>query len=189
MEPAYETLDQRTITEADARRIATLLLTIWPKPGRTVEGRAQTILQQWKDYRGPEVQHPRSFLVREGDRIIAHAQADPRTIRTTAGDLTVLALCRVCTLPEIRGRKLGRALAEAAFALVDQGVYPFSLFQTTEQVRPFYEKLGGTVVLNRCVNSLGENPEANPFWDPILMRYPANANWPTGTIDILGPGW
>jgi predicted N-acetyltransferase YhbS len=184
-----ETLDHRTIGEADARAIAELLIAIWPKPGRTVETRTAEMLSQWKNYRGPEAQYPRSFLVRESGRVVAHAEADPRTVRTPMGELTVLALCRVCSDPAVRGKKLGRAVVEAAFDLVDDGAYPFALFQTRETVRPFYEKLGATPVGNRFFNSLGEDPTASPFWDPVIMRYPSTGAWPTGDIDTNGPGW
>lgn len=184
-----ETLDHRTIGEADARAIAELLLSIWPKPGRTVESRTAEILNQWKNYGGPANQYPRSFLFREDGRVIAHAQADPRTIRTSAGDLTILALCRVCTLPAVRGKKLGLAVVQAAFGLVDEGSYPFSLFQTRHEVRPFYEKLGATTAENRLFNSKAADPAANPFWDPVIMRYPSTGDWPAGDIDTNGPGW
>lgn len=184
-----ETLDHRTIREVDARAIAELLIAIWPKAGRTVETRTAEMLNQWKNYHGPEAKYPRSLLVRHGSRVIAHAQADPRTIRTTAGDVTVLALARVCTDPAVRGKKLGQTVVEAAFDLVDNGPFPFALFQTRDAVRPFYEKLGAAAVSNRFVNSLAADPTANPFWDPVIMRYPSTGEWPTGEIDLRGPGW
>lgn len=184
-----ETLDHRTISEAEARSIAELLVAIWPRPGRTVETRTAEILGQWRNYSGPESEYPRSFLIRENGRIIAHAQADPRTVRTSAGDLTVLALCRVCTDPSVRGKKLGQTVVEAAFELVSNGTYRFALFQTRETVRPFYEKLGATPVDNRFFNSLAEDSTVTPFWDPVIMRYPSTGNWPTGDIDTNGPGW
>jgi predicted N-acetyltransferase YhbS len=184
-----ETLDHRTIREPDARAIAELLIAIWPKPGRSVDSRTAEILSQWKNYNGPENQYPRSFLVRENGRVIAHAQADPRTVRTSAGDLTVLALCRVCTDPAVRGRKLGQSLVEEAFQLVDNGTYAFALFQTTPLVRPFYEKLGAVTIDNRVTNSKAADPTANAFWDPVLMRYSGGPGWPIGDIDTNGPGW
>jgi hypothetical protein len=184
-----EVLDHRTITESQAREIGTLIVAIWPRPGRTVDTRTADILNQWKVYDGPEAEYPRSFLIREGGRIIAHSQADPRTIKTTAGDLKVLALSRVCTDLQVRGRKLGRVIVEAAFELVDNGTYPFALFQTKDEVRPFYEKLGAVVTSNRYFNVGAEDPTANPWWDPVIMRYPATGNWPAGDIDINGPGW
>jgi predicted N-acetyltransferase YhbS len=184
-----ETVDHRAISEAEARAIAELLVAVWPKPGRTVATRTAEMLSQWQNYDGPENEYPRSFLIRENGRIVAHAQADPRTIHTTAGDLKVLALCRVCTDPEVRGRRLGQAVVEAAFDLVDNGVYPFALFQTREIVRPFYEKLGAAQVNNRFYNSKAADPNANPFWDPVAMRYPKTGIWPEGDIDTNGPGW
>src|SRR3954470_20582829 len=187
--PKIETIDRRTISEPDARAIAELVVSIWPKPGRTVESFTAEILTQWKDYGGPEAQHPRSFLVREGSRAIAHSSVYPRTIGTNKGDIAVLALARVCTDPEVRGQKLGDAVVRASFDLVDRGVFPFALFQTTPDVRPFYERLGAIPIDNTFVNSLGTDPKANPFWAEVPMRYPATGDWPKGEIDLRGPGW
>ncbi len=184
-----ETLDRRTISEADARAIAELIVAIWPKPGRSVETFAASVLDQWKDYRGPEDEHPRSLLIREGRRVIAHASADPRSIGTSEGDMTILALARVCTDPSVRGKRLGDALVRAAFDLVDRGVFPFALFQTTNDVRAFYERFGAVAIDNRFINSLAADPTINPFWAEVAMRYPAGPGWPAGEIDLRGPGW
>jgi hypothetical protein len=184
-----ETLDRRNLSEADAWAIAELVVSIWPKPGRTVETMAADMRDQWRAYRGPERQHPRSFLVREAGRVIAHASFDPRTIGTTVGDMNVLALARVCTNPAIRGRRLGQAVVKAAFELVDDGSFPFALFQTTDDVQAFYDKLGAMRISNRFVNSLAEDPTADPFWSPVRMRYPAGPRWPEGEIDLRGPGY
>lgn len=184
-----ETIDLRNVSEPDARAMAELLVAIWPKPGRTVETFVADILSRWRDYPGPEEQHPRAFLVREAGRLIAQASAYPRTIGTMDGDITILALARVCTDPAVRGRKLGQAVAQAAFELVDRGQFPFALFQTRDTVRAFYEKLGAVAVDNRFVNSSAEDLTANPWWEPAIMRYPAEGSWPEGEIDLKGPGW
>jgi len=184
-----ETIDRRRISEADARAIAELLHAIWPKPGRTVDTRVAEMLTDWKNYAGPEDEHPRSFLVREGSRVIAHASAYPRTIGTPDGEMTILALARVCTDPAARGRKLGQAVVMEAFDLVDHGPFPFALFQTSESVRPFYERLGAIAIDNCFVNSLAPDPTASPWWDKVIMRYPAKPGWPVGEIDLRGPGW
>jgi predicted N-acetyltransferase YhbS len=187
--PKIEIIDRRTIGEADARAIAELIVSIWPKLDRTVDTFTAEILKQWKDYRGPENKHPRSFLIREGGRVVAHASIYPRTIATSKGEITVLALARVCTDPVVRGRKLGDAIVRASFALIDQNQFPFALFQTTKEVRPFYERLGAIAVDNTFINSLAADPKANPFWAEVPMRYPATGDWPTGEIDVRGPGW
>jgi hypothetical protein len=187
--PKIETIDHRTISIADARAIAELIVSIWPKPDRTVETFATNILAQWKDYRGPEEEHPRSFLIRENGRVVAHASAYPRTIGTSKGDITVLALARVCTDPSVRGRKLGDAVVRQTFELVDRGTFPFALFQTSANVRPFYERLGAVAIDNTFINSLATDPTVNPFWAEVPMRYPATGNWPSGEIDLRGPGW
>ena len=75
------------------------------------------------------------------------------------------------------------------FDLVDHGPFAHSLFQTSHEVRPFYEKLGAGLVTNRIVNSLADDPTENPFWDEVVMRYPAAKHWPAGEIDLRGPGW
>jgi hypothetical protein len=184
-----ETLDRRNLNAADARAISQLVVSIWPKPGRTVEIVTADMLIRWRDYRGPESQHPRSFLIREGGRAIAHASFDPRTIGTSLGDITVLALARVCTDPAMRGRKLGQAVTRAAFELVDDGSFCFALFQTTDDVQSFYENLGAVRIHNRFVNSLADDPQANPWWSPVVMRYPSGPSWPEGEIDLRGPGY
>ena len=137
-----ETLDSCTLTEPDARAIAELLCAVWPKPGRTVETRTAQLLGQWRDYSGPEEQHPRSFIIRESGRVIAHSGIFPRTIGTQDGEITILALARVCTDPAQRGRHLGEAVVRESFKPVDDGTFPWSLYQTNHKVRPFYERFG-----------------------------------------------
>jgi hypothetical protein len=77
----------------------------------------------------------------------------------------------------------------AIFDLVDHGPFEHSLFQTSHQVRPFYEKLGAGLVTNPIVDSLAADPSVNPFWDEVVMRYPAVKHWPEGEIDLRGPGF
>jgi predicted GNAT family N-acyltransferase len=187
--PNIETIDRRTISEPDARAIAELVVKIWPKPDRTVDSFTADLLTQWKDYDRFENQHPRSFLIREGGRAIAHASVYPRTINTASGEMTIAALARVCTDPSVRGRKLGDAVVRKSFELVDSGAFPFSLFQTTPDVRRFYERLGAIPTHNKFVNSLADDPTVNPFWAEVPMRYPGTGKWPAGEIDLRGPGW
>ena len=186
--PKIETIGSPlSISEPDARAIAELVVSIWPKPGRTVETFTADILTQWKDYFGPEAQHPRSFLIREGGRVDRPFQRLPKhTSARAKGDITVLALARVCTDPKVRGRKLGDAVVRASFELVDRGTFPFALFQTTPDVRPFYERLGAIPIDNTFVNSLAPDPKVNPFWAEVPMRYPATGDWPKGEIDLRG---
>lgn len=182
-----ETLDRRHLTEAEALPAAELLVKVFPR--RKLDERLALFVNQWRDYRGPEAVFPRSVIIREGGRVIAHAGASPRTIGTSEGDLTILGLERVAVDPLERGRKLGQAVVRAAFDLVDHGPFSHALFQTSHQVRPFYEKLGAGVVTNRIVNSLADDPTKNPFWDEVVMRYPAAKHWPPGEIDLRGPGF
>lgn len=182
-----ESIDRRNMSDTDARAVAELLVKVWTR--RTFEERIERLQNEWRDYTGPEAIYPRSFVIRDGSRVIAHAAALPRTIGTSEGDLTIVALAQVCSDPELRGRKLGQAVVRAVFDLVDHGPYEHSLYQTSHTVRSFYEKLGAGLVTNRIYNSLGSNPELNPFWDEIAMRYPAVKHWPEGDIDLRGPGY
>lgn len=169
--------------------VATLLCRIWPKPGRTVATRVAVMQAEFQDYAGPPAQAPRGFAVFEGEQAIAYAAILPREVAVEGARRTIAGLARVCSAPELRGRGLGELVVRAAFATVDRGDFPWALFQTTHQVRPFYERLGATVVDNPIVNSLADDPLANPFWDDVVMRYPAAAAPPHGAIDLLGPGY
>lgn len=184
-----ECLDARTLSEHDARSIAELVARIWPKPGRTVEVRMEQLIANGRDYVGADAQAPRNFVVRQDGHVVSHATYVTRTIGTSQGELTVAGLARVCSDPDIRGKGLGRLVVEPIFRLVDEGNFSFSVFQTSPEVRPFYERLGCSVVENRIVNSLGEDPQECPFWDNVVMRYPSGPTWPEGEIDLRGPGY
>lgn len=184
-----ESLDARTLSDADARAIAELLVRVWPKSPKTVEIRHQQMLEMGRNHSGAEERAPRSILVRERGRVIAHAAIIPRTITTSQGKLTIAGLTRVGTDPDLRGRGLGAMVVRPLFELVDQGAFAYCLFQTTPDVKPFYEKLGATIVDNPIVNSLAEDEHQSPFWDPVIMRYPSGPDWPEGEIDLVGPGY
>lgn len=184
-----EILESRQLTAEDALAIGQLIFKVWPKPGKDAVFRQRQILTLGHCYQGPEKQAPRSFVIREQDRVIAHAAVIPRSINTSHGEMTIAGLCKVCSDPDLRGQGLGEMVVRAVFDLVEAGVYDFALFQTTRPVKKFYEGLGACEVDNRFVNSLDPNPDKCPFWDEIRMRYPTNRDWPTGTIDLLGPGY
>ena len=184
-----ETLDARHYSTGDARAIAELLCKVWPKPEKPVEVRTEQLLHIACNYRGPEQQHPRSVLIREAGQVIAHAGMVPRTIGTTRGDLTVAGLTRVCCNPACRGQGLGEIVVREILTLIDNSIFPFSLFQTSAKVQPFYEKLGAAVVTNPIGNSLSDDPTACPFWDDVVLYYPKDRDWPSGAIDLRGPGY
>jgi hypothetical protein len=184
-----ETLDGATVSRQDAAAMAALHAQVWPDFPRTLKERIDGILRHRKTSAGPAERSPRYLVVRDGRQVVAVAHTFPREIRTPAGPLVIMALSGVCVAPEQRGRHFGRAVVQAAFAAVDEGHFPFALFQTTPRVRPFYEKLRACNVSNRIVNSLADDPHANPFWDGEVMRYPDTSGWPDGLIDLLGPGY
>jgi predicted N-acetyltransferase YhbS len=184
-----EILDARNLSEADARAIAELIVKVWPKPDKPVEFRQQQMLETGRGYCGPDSQAPRSMLVRDSSRVIAHASLIPRTIGTTAGDLTIAGLARVCSDPDYRGQGLGELVVKEVFRFVDDRTFSFSLFQTNQKIQPFYEKIGSVVVRNRILNSLTTDLHDSPFWDEVIMRYPKDRDWPEGDIDLRGPGY
>ena len=176
------------ISEADALAIGELLSATWP--GRDREERAEQLLTLGREYEGPKKLAPRSFVVFDKDRVIAHAQAFARRIAIGDQRLLIQALAKVTSASDRRGEGLGALVVQACFDLVDQGQFEHSFFQTSFEVEPFYKQLGCCRVESRVVNSLNhEDPDANPFWDRIAMRYPASAPWPDGVIDLLGPGY
>jgi len=184
-----EILDRRRVGEADARAIAELLCLVWPKAESDVPTRAAAFRAKWGAYDGPGMRFPRSFLFREGDQVVGHAEFGARTIGTANGELTIGALASVCVHPELRQQGLGRQLVRAAFQMVNDGDYPFALFQNNTERRAFYEALGARVINNRIVNSLAEDSRANPFWADLAMIYPAAKDWPAGEIDLRGAGY
>src|SRR5690606_30487167 len=167
-----------------------LLVKTWPRPGVTVPMRAEQLLAPGRDYTGPPEFAPRSVVIRRDGRVVAHAMLFSRTVSTTAGEMTLAGLSKVCVDAALRGQHLGERVVRTAFEPVDREVFPFALFQTASAVRPFYISLGATDVTNHCINSLADDPQANPWWDDVVLRYPAaRPGWPEGEIDLRGPGF
>ncbi len=169
--------------------IGQLIAIVWPKPGVTATDRAHQLANLCEPGDADDCMVPKSFVIREQTRVIAHAAAIPRTIATAAGPMTIVGLSRVATHPDFRGQRLGELVVRAAFALVDNGRFAASLFQTSHAVRPFYERLGCAVVDNCVINSTGVDPTIPPFCDNVVMRYPGDRDWPAGDIDLRGPGY
>lgn len=187
---AVKTCRLTEIREDEALAAGALLDKVWPKPDRGPVERAEQLKRLGQDYNGPETEGPISHLIWDDHRAIAHALTFRRVLKTTGGPLPVLALAMVAADPDYRGKGLGAAVVKASLARVDGKAFSACLFQTSFAVRPFYERLGACLVENRIVNSASESdPAANPFWDDVVMRYPADAGWPDGEIDLCGRGY
>jgi predicted acetyltransferase len=184
-----ETWDPRFLTPAQAAGIGEFIARVWPKPNVNGADRTRQLADVARKWQGTASHGPRCFVVREDDRVVAHAAIWPREIESHGRRLTVAGLSRVGADPELRGRGLGELVVRAALTPVDDGEFPFALFQASRRVQKFYEKLGAVLVENPIVNSLADDPTANPFWDEIVMRYPADRDWPAGQIDLFGPGF
>jgi predicted N-acetyltransferase YhbS len=183
-----ETWDIRSLSLDEAEALGKFIAEVWPKPNVTALDRARQVYSLGRQF-GPYDQTPLSFVVRQHDRVVAHAAMLPRRIRTETGELVIGGLSRVGSDPALRGQGLGELVVRTALGTVDRGIYPFALFQTNRRVQPFYEKLGAVVATNRVVNSRAKDPKAPAFWDEVVMRYPSEGGWPAGEIDLLGAGW
>ena len=109
-------------------------------------------------------------------------------VEETGEAMGVLGLFDVATDPAARGRGLGEAVTRAAFDRLGADGPTVCLFQTGA-ARAFYERLGARVIDNEVVDSIAADPGASPFEDEVVMLYPGDAAWPTGRIDLRGPGW
>jgi len=178
---------QRDLTEYEARQIVALTGKVWPDSPNTINCRLKYILGAAASD-DPEQRDSKRFVVWENDAVIAHARTFRRRIYVNDQTMDILALASVCTDETVRGRGLGLSIVRKAFEQVDLGEFKFSLFQTG--VPQFYEKLNCRLVDNKIVDRTNfEEPEKNPFWDPFVMIYPANENWPAGIVDLNGKGY
>ncbi|MEO0514777.1 MAG: GNAT family N-acetyltransferase [Planctomycetota bacterium] len=175
----------RTLADVVAKKRPT-----WMAPDATAQTPRQVALGVAA--RGPlfSDEPPRRYAVRDAaGRWLGNAGVLTRTLQTTRGPLQVLGLMDVATLPETRGMGLGKRLVRAAWAEVDAGRVAACLLKTSG-ASPFYEKLGARVIDNPLVNSLAEGGvDRQPFEESAAMIYPAQADWPTGEIDLRGPAF
>jgi GNAT superfamily N-acetyltransferase len=190
MQHTVKTCRLTQISGDEALAVGELLAKVFPKPDKGPVERALQLKRIGEDYVGPAEFAPVSHVILQEDRVVAHAITFGRTVGVPCGELTVMALAYVATDPDCRGQGLGAAVTHAAFARVDEGDFPYAMFQTSFKVRPFYEQIGCQLVENRIYNSLNvEDPQANPFWDDVVLRYPAEGDWPVGDIDLRGRGY
>ena len=202
--PAVQSFTAGRMSEADFLAACELHHAAFPKPGRGLDEVIAKKRPVWMDAGRSGAANPDTaaatpppvrYAVVEGGRWLANAASLVRTVGTEAGDLTVCGLFDVATHPNARGRGLAVAVTQAVFNAVNDGTYPFCMFQTGA-ARKFYEtKFGATLVTNEIVNThAAGDPEANPFTDEFVMRYPGEpasggTPWPAGRIDLRGPGF
>ncbi|MEM8782259.1 MAG: GNAT family N-acetyltransferase [Planctomycetota bacterium] len=158
---------------------------------QTLANRRERAHRRW--VRGEAAEEGGLMHVAEVDgAFVAVANTLRRTIHTPTGPVAVLGLAGVASDPTVRGGGFGKAVVRDAFARLDEEAVPHCLFQTGA-ARGFYEKLGATLVTNRFVNRAiadpEADPEASPWFDDCVMRYPAEAPWPDGVIDLNGPSY
>lgn len=172
---------RRGLSPEEAQALLGLLHRVWPgkEPDAAAAERYATRL------RDNETRQHAVFW--EEGAPIAHALTFRRRIFTEAGPLEVLALAGVCVEPGRRREGFGEAIVRQALCRLEGGDYSVALFQTG--VPEFYQRLGARLVPNRFINRQAEDAEANPWWEPHVMIYPADATWPEGVIDLNGGGY
>lgn len=175
----------KELKRAQVRGLLLLQDRVWPKP----EEIARPIEARIDSYYAHTPGNYEILLIESGGELLAHAEIFPRTVRTSNGEMEVMALASVCTPPDRRGEGYGRRIVRKALEQVDNGRFSVSLFQTG--VPEFYAKLGAREVFNTFINSKGlDGVDHAPWWNPHRMIYPAHfAGWPDGGIDLLGPGY
>jgi GNAT superfamily N-acetyltransferase len=186
-----EVIDPRSMTHEFARAAIRLDVEAWPQTQRDAAVESAHISHLYKEYRGDHRLEPRWIALRLDGRLVAEAATEPRVIRSGYRCIDVMALSTVCVDSRFRGRGFGATVVKAAFHRIDVGDFAFALWQTSLNLRSFYERLGASEVTNRFINSQSEtDPAASPWWDDIPMRYPsASADWPDGLIDLQGPAF
>ncbi|WP_420386163.1 GNAT family N-acetyltransferase [Roseivirga sp.] len=182
MNYAVTTVPVSLIEESAIQEINALTDLTWPetKPAEFTErSRIEDFLHR----------NPGKFchMIYDGDQLIGYAESFPREISADQQRQTIMGLGAVCVHPQFKGNGLGAMLVQAAFARVDDEEFTLSLFQTG--VPGFYHKLNCRTIDNRIVNSLHDQPEQNPFWDPYIMIYPNSQPGFLSDIDLLGPGY
>lgn len=176
-------ISAKNITKDEISKIVALTNATWPSKDKNEAELCHEMLEIFQKMPTMMI-----FTVWDGQKLIANTEIFARTIKFDEKELKIMALASVCVDPERRGEGLGRQLIERAFKHVDDGKYPLSLYQT--QIPSFYEKFGAKQVKNTFINTKNsENPEKCPWWDPYIMIYPNNPIWPSGTIDLNGPGY
>lgn len=169
---------QEALAPAIGAAILDLATLVWPSAEEEAPLNFQTTLNRWRSDKSAH------FLVREDNKIRAHALIFRRELLTQSGPLPVGALATVCVHPDFRGRNWGADIVRAAFDFLPELGVEVSLFQTG--VPHFYQKLGARRISNRFFN--GNDPKT-PFWDGCEMIFPASFAWPEGDIDLNGPGY
>ena len=171
--------------------IVSLLNHVWPKPDATVAELVKAFpeTQRYRRVSEPEAWYPAMrHLIREEERLIAHALTFERTILSEGEEVRVMALSGVCVMPSHRGQGLGRDVARDALARVDKREFTVALFQTG--VPAFYRALGAEVIRNRFCDSRNRiAPDANPWNDEWIMIYPGDHQWLRDVVDLNGQGY
>ena len=121
------------------------------------------------------------WLLRDGDRLVAHVAAHQRTIQ---GEIRMLGIAEVCVLPSHRGQGLVRGLLAVAH---EWGIGAGFEFATLFGRREIYASSGyQTCSGGVMVRDGGSEPVLRPAGDFLIHRL-GGLNWPSGDVDLRGP--
>ena len=170
-----------SLTRIELQLACDLLHSVWPTDNSTrVE--LSKYLDQHNDRRDCHV----AFQLSEGG-CQAHGEIFYRKMSSNGNGFTVACLASVCVAADMRGRGLGLEIVGTLFRWSQNHLPAPILFQTG--VAEFYEKLGCKKVNNVFINSTSPVPDRSPWWDKHIMVYDPRALWPTGVVDLNGPGF
>ncbi len=125
------------------------------------------------------------WLIRDGDRLVAHTAAHDKVIGSEAGDLAIGGIAEVCVHPDYRGRGFVREMLAASHAWLIADGRAFSVLFGDERV---YRSSGYVPATNPIRHLI---PETGTWvTEPIpyaLVRPLTSQPWPAGEIDLRGP--
>jgi len=170
-----------SISPIIAGEVVALISRVWPEWSDDISVMAQGLVNAMRE--DPTLQ---VLVAWQQEHIVGQAQLFQRVVRTSEGQIPILALSGLCSDPRLRNQGIGKNLVQRAFEEVNLSHYPICLFQT--DAPGFFFAFGAREVTNRFINRRNRrSPESNPWWQPSVMIYPDSQKWPEGEIDLNGP--
>lgn len=128
------------------------------------------------------------ILLWVGDRLVSHVGVVRRTVEVGGQPVHVAGIGWVGTLGEYRHSGLGsQTMRRAQEFLHDPLGVDFGLLVTSDQTRPFYERLGWQTVPGPIAF---DQPSGKATWGGIGMALPVRRReWPGGSVDLRGLLW
>ena len=131
-----------------------------------------------------------STMVRADERVVTHVGILYRVIQVGPLRVTVGGIGGVMTLSEWRGRGYARAALSGATAFVGKQLWaPFALVICPDADVAFYEHLGWSVAEGQVHCEQPGGRVTLPHERAVFLPCQGAADWPSGSIDLLGLPW